>query len=342
MRTVGANPTYGPHHSQPLTIHPLTVESFNRQTDLIVRLSSLTFPSRPEALFGRVAPLVVEIGVGNGGFIHNLAVRRPDLNVLGVDRAPQSIARSYRRLEHNEIRNARLFRGNAEWFVRNVIPTEGLQRVYVNFPDPWPRKKHLHRRLLSESFLRLLSSRLAPNGDVLVTTDHEGYFEFVLRSVEEAGCYHVEVTSPPVEVLDTKWAHKASLHHHAALRPAGPVATHDVDIQLAGTMYHAVFEGDLPDLTSFEKPTFQHRSGVVVLMDAYRPIAGSGFVFLVHVEEEGLSQEVIVDVREGKRGYVVALRRFGDPLHTRGLSAAVRLITEWLAGQGMTITHKKY
>lgn len=315
----------------------------NLLNHLILRLASLTFPASPEDLFGRAAPLIVEIGVGSGGFIHALAAGRPDLNVLGVDRAPQSIARSYRRLRHGGMPNVRLFKGNAEWILRNVIPPGGLHRVYVNFPDPWPRKKHHHRRLLNESFLRLLSSRLAPDGDLLVTTDHESYFDFVLRSVEVAGCYHVDVTTPPPEVLATKWARKASSYHHAVLRPTDRTEIHDIDIHLAaGTMYHAVIEGDLPDLAAFEKRTMHHDGCVIVLKDAFRPIGGSGFVFLVHVEEDGLSQEVIVDVREGKRGYVVELRRFGEPLHTRGLSVAVRLITEWLAAQGMTIINKKY
>lgn len=309
---------------------------------LVLGLSSLTFPSSSGALFGRDAPLVVEIGVGSGGFIRNLAVHRPDVNVLGIDRAPQSIARTYRRLRRGDIPNVRLLKGNAEWLARNLFPPAGLQRVYVNFPDPWPREKHQHRRLLQVSFLRLLSSRLAPDGDLLVTTDHDGYFSFVLRSVEAAGCFEARLGAPPPEVLDTKWARKASTHHHAVLRPLRTAQTQDIDIELANTMYHAVVDGALPNLSSFEKRTFRHRRGVVVLMDVYRPISGTGFIFLVHVEEEGLSQEVIVELREGKEGYVVALRRFGEPLHTRGVSAAVRLLTEWLAEQGMSIIHKKY
>ncbi|MEX0601388.1 MAG: tRNA (guanine-N7)-methyltransferase, partial [Rhodothermales bacterium] len=100
--------------------------------------------------------------------------------------------------------------------------------------------------------------------------------------------------------------------------------------------------GSLPDFAPFERRTFTYRDGVVVLMDAYRPLSGTGVVFLVHVEEKGLTQEVLVEVREGKEGFVVALRRFGEPLHTRGLRAAVRVITEWLVEQGMDIIHRKY
>ncbi|MEX0822462.1 MAG: tRNA (guanosine(46)-N7)-methyltransferase TrmB [Rhodothermales bacterium] len=309
---------------------------------IVLSASSLAFPSSSEHLFGRRAPLVAEVGVGSGGFIANLAKRRPDVNILGIDRAPQSIARSYRRLLHDDIRNARLFKGDAEWFVRNVIPAGGLDRVYVNFPDPWPRKKHHERRLLQASFLRLLASRLAADGDVLVTTDHEEYFQFVLHSAEEAACYHVVSPDPTPEVLETKWARKADVHYHAVLSPSDEVADVHANVEVTDTMYHAVVGGSLPDFAPFERRTFTYRDGVVVLMDAYRPLSGTGVVFLVHVEEKGLTQEVLVEVREGKEGFVVALRRFGEPLHTRGLRAAVRVITEWLVEQGMDIIHRKY
>lgn len=311
-------------------------------SSIVLSTSSLAFPSSSEHLFGRRAPLVAEIGVGNGGFIADLARRRPDVNILGIDRAPQSIARSYRRLVHDETGNARLFKGDAQWFVRNVVRAGGLHRVYVNFPDPWPRRKHHDRRLLQASFLRMLASRLAADGDVLVTTDHEEYFRFVLRSAEDAACYNVASPEPPPEVLETKWARKAEVHFHAVLSPSGEVADVYPDIELKDTMYHAVVDGRLPDFEPFERRTFSYRDGVIVLMDAYRPLSGLGVVFLVHVEEKGMTQEVLVDVREGKEGYVVALRRFGEPLHTRGLQAAVRVITEWLAEQGMDVIHRKY
>lgn len=310
--------------------------------DIVLRLSSLSYPSSSRDLFGRDAPLVAEIGVGSGGFISDLAERRSDLNVLGVDRAAQSIARSYRRIRHAGVAHARLIKGDAEWVVRNVVPAGGLDRAYVNFPDPWPRKKHHGRRLLQEPFLRLLSSRLRKDGDLLVTTDHEGYFEFVLRSADAVGCYEVRRTDPPAEVLDTKWARKASTYYHAVLRPFAPTATFPPDVKLADAMYHAVLEGELPDLSTFEKCTFRHRHAVVVLMDAYRSIRHAGFAFLVHVEEEGLSQEVIVEAREGSGGFVVALRRFGEPLHTRGVNAAVHVVVQWLLERGMNLIHKKY
>lgn len=318
--------------------------------DIVVPLDTLTFPSSSADLFGRTAPLFLEVGVGNGAFIHGLAGRRPDVNILGVDLAAQSVARSFRRLQRGRARghatNARLIVGDASWILRNVIPEEGLQRVYVNFPDPWPRKKHHSRRLLQPPFLRQLSHRLAPDGDVLVTTDHTGFFEFVLSSIDATAGLRCRQTEPPDEVLETKWARKADSYHHVVIRrehaDTGPFEHAAPVVELVETMYHAILRGKLPDVAGFERQTFHHRDGLVVLMDAYRPIEEPGLLFLVHVEEDGLSQEVLVEVRSGREGYVVTLRRFARPLNTRGLRAAVKEITHWLAETGMTIIHEKY
>lgn len=310
--------------------------------EIVLKPSSLSFPASPGELFAREAPLFVEIGVGSGGFIDDLAGRYPEINVLGVDRAPQSIARSFRRLRSSSREHARLITADARFVIRNVLPKGGIQRAYVNYPDPWPRRKHQHRRLLQKPFLRLLASRLPDDGKVLVTTDHEGYFDFVLKNA--ADLYDVRTGDPPPEVLATKWARKGESAYHAALspRPNIELEAFEVDVELTKQMYHAVLQGELPPLGPLEKHAIQHRHGTAVLMEAYRMLEVEGFAFLVRVEEHALSQEVIVEVREGKNGWVVGLKRFGEPLHTRGVGEAVRHVAEWLEAKGMTIIHRKY
>src|SRR5690606_33255951 len=113
--------------------------------------------------------------------------------------------------------NARLMKADATFVIRHVVPTGGLRRVYVNYPDPWPRRRHRDRRLLQPEFLRLLARRLEPGGDVLVTTDHPGYFEFVRQSANESRVFRLDELAPPPEILETKWARKGAACYHAAL-----------------------------------------------------------------------------------------------------------------------------
>ena len=312
----------------------------------LLTLSTLSFPSRMRDLFGRPAPLLAEIGVGSGRFLESLAANHPGSNVLGIERAPQSVARTYRRIHTCGLSNARLIKADAVFVIRNVIPSEELEEVYVNFPDPWPRRKHRQRRLLNQGFLELLASRLKPGGRLLLTTDHPGYFEFVRENARATALYAEAVGKPPADVLETKyalkWANRELEIYHAVFTRTGPTASFDVDVEIGEDMHHAVLAGEIPQISEFERRTFPFRGGVAVVLDAYRELDGSGLAFLVHVEESDLSQDIVIELRRGKNGLVLGVKRFGEPLHTRGVGEAVRSMAEWLQDQGMAVIHRKY
>src|SRR5690606_34327654 len=126
----------------------------------------------PARLFGRAGPLVLEVGFGDGTFLAHLAEAYPAWNLLGAEISLASVSRAFRRLRRLGHRPVRLFRGQAEFLLRNIVPPEGLHRLYVNFPDPWPKKRHHERRLLQASFFRLAAARLEPNGAIHFTSDH--------------------------------------------------------------------------------------------------------------------------------------------------------------------------
>ena len=318
----------------------------NDRVAIVVTRSSLELPSSSEKLFGRDAPLAAEIGVGSGQFIEAISRRHPEWNVLGIDRAPDSVVRTFRRLRRAGTEHARVMRADATFVLRDVIPRRGLHALYVNFPDPWPRRKHQDRRLLQPGLLRLISTRLEKDGVIYLTSDHPDFFTFACTNALETGLYRIEEGVAPSESLETKYAHKWMDRDldifHAALIKTGEAEDSEPRIELVDGMHHAVLEGELPDLTGFQKIIFSFRTGTVVVLDAYRMLDGSGYAFLVHVEEMGLNQEIIIEAREGKNGYVLGVKRFGEPLQTRGLRHAVRCLTEWMEGQGMTIVHRKY
>ncbi|MEX0747314.1 MAG: tRNA (guanosine(46)-N7)-methyltransferase TrmB [Rhodothermales bacterium] len=313
---------------------------------ILLNLSALSFPSTSSEIFGREGSLVAEIGVGSGGFIEAVAENHPHWNVLGIERAPQSVARTYRRLLRRRVSNARLAKADAWFVVRNVIAPGDLSGLFINFPDPWPRRKHQHRRLLSVPFLELLASRLMDGGRLALTTDHPEYLEYVKRNALATGLYEMESGEPPPEALETKYAQKWQSReldiHHMIFTRTGIPAEFGVELELIDEMHHAVLEGDLPEPQNFERKTFPFRGGVAVVIETYRNLDGSGMAFLVHVEENELGQDVVIEARRGRNGTVLALKRFGETLHTRGVGEAVKALTGWLEGEGMRVVHRKY
>ncbi len=124
-------------------------------------------------------PMVVEIGFGRGEFLRNLAETRPEAAHVGVDVSMKRVLKMARRLARSEIRNIRLVEGTGEEMVRELLPESSVETFWINFSDPWPKKRHHRRRLIQPSFLRDLALRLQPGGSVEISTDHQGYAAWI-------------------------------------------------------------------------------------------------------------------------------------------------------------------
>jgi len=138
-----------------------------------------------EALFAPdLAPplrLVVEIGFGRGEFIRALAAERRDVAHVGVELSAKRVLKMARRLAKSADAepNLRLVEARGEEVVREALEPASVETFWVNFPDPWPKKRHHRRRLLQGPFVGELADRLVPGGILHVATDHEGYAEAI-------------------------------------------------------------------------------------------------------------------------------------------------------------------
>jgi tRNA (guanine-N7-)-methyltransferase len=140
-----------------------------------------------EAIFGGLAAgrrMVVEIGFGRGEFLRELARRDPGTAHLGIEYSMKRVLKMARRLARDELGNIRLLEAPAELVVRELLPAESVTAFWVNFPDPWPKKRHHRRRLLGPPFVHELALRLAPGGRLEVATDHAEYAEAIEAALQ--------------------------------------------------------------------------------------------------------------------------------------------------------------
>ena len=140
-----------------------------------------TSPVDGESLFGRKAPLVIEIGFGNGEATWRMARDEPDKDFIGIEVHPPGIGHLLLALEENRLDNVRVFRGDGVEFLQNRLHPESLDEVRIYFPDPWPKKRHHKRRIIQAPFLDLLASRLSPGGLLHLATDWQPYAEHILE-----------------------------------------------------------------------------------------------------------------------------------------------------------------
>jgi tRNA (guanine-N7-)-methyltransferase len=152
-------------------------------------------------LFGRHAPLEVEVGSGKGLFLTSAAAQTPDHDFLGIELALRYARHVAGRLAQQDLPNAIAVHGNAQQVFREILPDASLAAVHVYFPDPWWKKRHKKRRVLNEAFLHDAERTLAPGGSLYFWTDVEEYFRSTLDLVASvtnlAGPY--DVPEPPAE-----------------------------------------------------------------------------------------------------------------------------------------------
>lgn len=312
---------------------------------VLLRADQPEFPISPEAVWGRRAPWVVEIGFGDGRFTAELARERPDWNLLAIDISAGSLSRAIGRLVAHGITNVRLFHGPADFALRQLVPPGSLARIYVNFPDPWPKARHEENRLLRADFLTKVATRLAPDGELWLTTDHDEYCTFALAEAKATGLYAVEEREPPAALLSTKyalkWKDSGRTFHHAVFTKTAE-ASEPWPVLPRPAMPHALMEGALPELTRFDKQVLKIDGGSVVLLEALVRLDGSGYVFLAHVEEHGIVQQVLLEARPTSHGLHVGLANFAAPIATDGVQAAVGWLVAWLEAQGLRTLQRWY
>jgi tRNA (guanine-N7-)-methyltransferase len=141
-----------------------------------------------EAMYGPELPrplrLVVDLGFGRGEFLLKLAEERRDTAFLGVEYSFKRVLKLARRLARSDLDNVRLVEATAQQVVGEWLPDAVVDCFWINFPDPWPKKRHHRRRLMQPTFVRELVRCLAPWGELQVATDHEGYAEHIAEVLE--------------------------------------------------------------------------------------------------------------------------------------------------------------
>ena len=155
---------------------------------------------QPEQMKGKWAevfkndhPIHIEVGMGKGQFIIEMAKRNPEINYIGIEKYSSVLVRAVEKLEDFEQNNLRLIRMDAE-NINEVFGKDEVDRIYLNFSDPWPKDRHAKRRLTSRQFFARYDQMLKKTGRVEFKTDNKDLFDFSVEEVKEAGWILEECT----------------------------------------------------------------------------------------------------------------------------------------------------
>ncbi|MEN9773179.1 MAG: tRNA ((7)-)-methyltransferase [Pseudomonadota bacterium] len=166
-------------------------------------LPALSLPFRPSpidpvATFGRIAPLVLEIGFGMGETTAAIAQSRPEIDILGVEVYPAGVGSLLRKIEVLGLGNIRVIQHDAIAVLESMVHPSSLAAVHVFFPDPWPKARHHKRRLIRPEVVHLIASRLASGGILHCATDWGPYAVRMLEVLNDAAA--LENTAGPIRL----------------------------------------------------------------------------------------------------------------------------------------------
>lgn len=311
---------------------------------ILRKLSSktLSWPTDWASLFGAARPLIVEIGFGYGAFLLHLAHTNPDANVIGLEVANRCLTAAESAIERHHIANVRVVHSTAETALHHLFEPATISQAHVNFPDPWFKKRHSHRRLMQRDTLDAIVNRLEPGGLFHLATDILAYAEMSAELLAE---------TPGLDnLLDTSWA--SSL-------PGRYVTKYEAKAQRVGRpcYYFAYRRNDLPApalpvikeldmphlvftsplsldnmLAQFERREYAGDGTHIAFLYGYR--GDHSLLFEVYVKEPTIDQRVAVMLveREETCEYTLQLGMLGHPRPTPGIHLAVSLLGEWLVG----------
>ena len=139
-------------------------------------------------IFGNDHPIHIEIGMGKGRFLMELAAKNPDINYVGIEKYSSVLIRALEKMSEMEtpLANIRFVRMDAE-AITKVFGAGEVDRIYLNFSDPWPKDRHAKRRLTSPEFMKVYDQILRKDGTVEFKTDNQDLFTYSLESIPEAG-----------------------------------------------------------------------------------------------------------------------------------------------------------
>jgi tRNA (guanine-N7-)-methyltransferase len=178
------------------------------------------------AIYGRDRPLIVDLGCGDGAFLTKLAVENPDQNFLGIERLLGRVRTACLKIERAGLTNVRILRLEICYAVEQLLPASSVAASYIMFPDPWPKRRHAPRRLITNRFLLSLHRALRSDGIVRIATDESEYFRQITKLVNQMPQFFA-IDEPLLPAatsnFERRFMHAGMTIHRLALRKVSPV-----------------------------------------------------------------------------------------------------------------------
>ena len=309
----------------------------------------MRYLGRPEdwdAIFGRKAPLIVEIGFGRANHLIHLGKLHPDKNIVGVEVSQPSLRKASQKTRTNKLTNVRVIDGSGPALLWQHIAVESIAELHINFPDPWHKEGHQQRRLINDQFLHLAATRMLPNAKLFVATDHPSYQPVVTDCLERTPYFSSRLdttyTTVDNERFRTKYELKALQEgrvpfYYKWIRNE-TVAANQFEIPKELPMPHAIVTSpmtlsEIRDQFAPFQVVEKDQLFIAGFKQVFESAEYSTLLVETYVKQAPQDQRVgLLIVEREPHNYIVKLHDIGFPRSTDGVHFAVGCLTNWLTG----------
>ena len=154
-------------------------------------------------IFGRIAPLEIDLGCGDGSFLAAAADQNPERDFLGIERSRGRVRSASGKVARRGLTNARVLHAEVSYALQQMLPADSVDVFHLMFPDPWPKRRHWHRRVVTDDFLVAIHRALTIGGAFRIATDHENYFQEIERLIGRSPKFTVNSQLDPLSGSST-------------------------------------------------------------------------------------------------------------------------------------------
>jgi len=283
----------------------------------------------------RIPALEVEIGFGRGDFIVKLAKENPDKNFLGMELSAISVEKLLRRVEREKLKNVYCVHIDAYWGFYLLFEDNYVERIYMNYPDPWFKKKHHKRRLTTPERLYIFTKKLKKNREIRIRSDNREFLDFTKEVAGSFGCFEIVEkrlsVEEPLTKYESKWLSMGrELYELVLVKKAEPPFVEHPTIEEVAEVFPE--RAEKKKLYPEKLENKEIKLGEAVYLKTFKLWRGEeGYLLECLLAEKGYYQKFFMEIKDKGNYYVVDISPFSEVLRTKNLQRSVREIASLIS-----------
>ena len=291
------------------------------------------YPLKWNEIFRNKRKIYVEIGFGSGEYMTALARKNPDINFIGFETSLTALYKAQVKFYKNNIKNARVIQGDARLLIRELFPSNSISKLIVNFPCPWPKKRHKERRIFIESFINTLADVLKKGGTIELATDVDWYAQEVYENFEKSEFFEaneiIENFERPVKTkYELKWDKEG---RNKYLFIAKKIKNNKVKRVLEGVSeipHKTIKDVDMEKLKSLKDKHIREENISFTVSSIYEDLLNDRYLLRVVSTDDDFMQQYYVSIYKKTNDWLVKLDSTTIPYRTPAVKFTVYKIAE--------------